>query len=144
MTYILPDAAPYGLPSAGSVGSHPPGMSHPSGCLCSLPRNRPVAWFPASARWHVISAALRLPPYCGCPPWATLLTRCSASLRLPPSLPLMSPFGLPSAGYPASARWHVFRSQVFLPPPRKPRIKNIIPMVFKLLIFGNANGKSLS
>ena len=26
---------------------------HPSGCLCSLPRNRPVAWFPASARWHV-------------------------------------------------------------------------------------------
>ena len=36
------------------------------------------------------------------------LTRCSASLRLPPSLPLMSPFGLPAAGYPASARWHVF------------------------------------
>ena len=30
-----------------------PRMSHPSGCLCSLPRNRPVAWFPASARWHV-------------------------------------------------------------------------------------------
>ena len=29
---------------------------------------------------------------------------------LPPSLPLMSPFGPPSAGYPASARWHVFRS----------------------------------
>ncbi len=28
---------------------------------------------------------------------------------LPPSLPLMSPFGLPSAGYPASTRWHVFR-----------------------------------
>ena len=23
---------------------------------------------------RVISAALRLPPYCGCPPWATLLT----------------------------------------------------------------------
>ena len=36
----------------------------------------------------------------------------SAALRLPPSLPLMSPSGLPSAGYPASARWHVFRSQV--------------------------------
>jgi hypothetical protein len=36
------------------------------------------------------------------------LTRCSASLRLPPSLPLMSPYGLPSAGYPASPRWHVF------------------------------------
>mgnify|MGYP000941299493 CR=1 FL=1 len=78
--------SPYGLPSAGSVGSHSPEMSHPSGCLCSLPRNRPVAWFPASARWHVFSAALRLPP----------------------SLPLMSPFGLPAAGYPASARWHVF------------------------------------
>ena len=45
--------SPFGLPSAGGVGSHPPGMSHPSGCLCSLPRNRPVAWFPASARWHV-------------------------------------------------------------------------------------------
>ena len=30
---------------------------------------------------------------------------------LPPSLPLMSPLGLPSAGYPASARWHVFRSR---------------------------------
>ena len=28
---------------------------------------------------------------------------------LPPSLPLMSPFGLPLAGYPASTRWHVFR-----------------------------------
>ena len=37
-----------------------------------------------------------------------MLTRYSASLRLPPSLPLMSPYGLPSAGYPASARWHVF------------------------------------
>jgi len=29
---------------------------------------------------------------------------------LPPSLPLMSPFGLPLAGYPASTRWHVFKS----------------------------------
>ena len=48
-----PLMSPFGLPSAGSVGSHPPGMSHPSGCLCSLPRKRPVAWFPASARWHV-------------------------------------------------------------------------------------------
>jgi hypothetical protein len=82
--------SPYGLPAAGSVGSHSPEMSHPSGCLCSLPRNRPVAWFPASARWHVFSAALRLPP----------------------SLPLMSPYGLPAAGYPASARWHVFKFPV--------------------------------
>ena len=39
---------------------------------------------------------------------APRLPRCSASLRLPPSLPLMSPYGLPSAGYPASPRWHVF------------------------------------
>ena len=31
---------------------------------------------------------------------------------LPPSFPLMSPFGLPSAGYPASARWHVFQFPV--------------------------------
>ena len=38
----------------------------------------------------------------------TMLTRYSAALRLPPSLPLMSPYGLPAAGYPASARWHVF------------------------------------
>ncbi len=34
---------------------------------------------------------------------------------LPPSLPLMSSFGLPSAGYPASARWHVFRFASFAP-----------------------------
>jgi hypothetical protein len=33
---------------------------------------------------------------------------------LPPSLPLMSPSGLPAAGYPASARWHVFRFQFCL------------------------------
>jgi len=31
---------------------------------------------------------------------------------LPRSLPLISLFGLPLAGYPASACWHVFRSQV--------------------------------
>ena len=70
--------------------------------------------FRFSACQHFHSAPLRaLPPYC-------------ATLRLPPlgytfvfpfghalsrgcSLPLMSPFGLPSAGYPASARWHAFR-----------------------------------
>ena len=43
-----------------------PRMSHPSGCLCSLPRNRPVAWFPASARWHVFRFAVsgfRFPVY---------------------------------------------------------------------------------
>jgi len=50
-------------------------------------------WTCAIAR--VFSAALRLPRY-------------SATLRLPRSLPLISPFGLPSAGYPASPRWHVF------------------------------------
>ncbi len=63
--------------------------------LCSLPRNRPFACFPASARWHLFSAALRLPR----------------------SLPLISPFGLPAAGYPASARWHVFRFPVSTPNP---------------------------
>ena len=36
---------------------------------------------------------------------------------LPPSFPLMSPFGLPLAGYPASARWHVFQFQVCLVTP---------------------------
>ena len=40
----------------------------------------------------------------------------SASLRLPPSLPLMSPYGLPAAGYPASARWHVISASLRLPP----------------------------
>ena len=51
----------------------------------------------------------------------------SAALRLPPSLPLMSPYGLPSAGYPASARWHVFRFLFSIPPslasrpPARPR-----------------------
>ena len=51
----LPLMSPFGLPSAGLVRI-PPGTSHPSGCaLCSLPHNRPVAWFPASARWHVFS-----------------------------------------------------------------------------------------
>ena len=88
--YLRSIILPFGLPAAGSVGSHPPGMSHPSGCLCSLPRNRPVAWFPASPCWHVFSAALRLPR----------------------SLPLISPYGLPAAGYPASPRWHVFPSPV--------------------------------
>ena len=37
-------------------------MPHPSGCLCSLPRNRPVAWFPASARWHVFRFPVSVPP----------------------------------------------------------------------------------
>ena len=36
-----------------------PRMSHPTGCLCSLPRNRPVAWFPASARWHVFQFVVK-------------------------------------------------------------------------------------
>ena len=48
----LPLMSPFGLPSAGLVRI-PPGMSHPSGCSCSLPRKPPFAWFPASARSHV-------------------------------------------------------------------------------------------
>jgi len=59
----LPLMSPFGLPSAGSVGSHSPEMSHPSGCSCSLPRNRPVAWFPASARWHVSIFPFPLPRF---------------------------------------------------------------------------------
>ena len=61
-----------------------PRMSHPSGCLCSLPRNRPVAWFPASARWHVFRFPVYVPlvfrgqnsafnshPLCSpCPGWS--------------------------------------------------------------------------
>ena len=57
----------------------------PFGRLCSLPRNRPVAWFPASARWHVFSAVLRLPRYFGCPPWATHLTRSLPLSRFGPT-----------------------------------------------------------
>ena len=128
----------------------------------------------ASLRLPRCSASLRLPPYYGCPPWATHLSlpldQCAFALvfapahvalraafgRLPSQRPLacvrsrsvdsqvlptcssfgaalrqsltyivpdaapgcprqsfslrsiMSPYGLPSAGYPASARWHVF------------------------------------
>ena len=51
---LLPLISPFGLPAAGSVGSHSSQNVSPYGLLlCSLPRNRPVAWFPASARWHV-------------------------------------------------------------------------------------------
>jgi len=42
-------------------------------------------------------------------PRRLVVVRISPVSGLPPSLPLMSPFGLPSAGCPASARWHVFR-----------------------------------
>jgi hypothetical protein len=56
----LPLMSPFRLPSAGLVRI-PPGMSHPSGYSCILPRNPTFAWFPANARWHVfsISAFLR-------------------------------------------------------------------------------------
>ena len=74
-----PLMSPFGLPSAGSVGSHPPGMSHPSGCLCSLPRNRPVAWFPASARWHVF----QFPVSSLCPP---CFSRSKFRLQFSPSV----------------------------------------------------------
>jgi hypothetical protein len=41
-----------------------PRMSHPSGCdLCSLPHNRPVAWFPTSTRWHVFRFQIPLHTY---------------------------------------------------------------------------------
>jgi hypothetical protein len=76
-----------------------------------------------------------LPPYC--PPWATRLTfPFTMALSRGCSLPLSSPLGLPSAGYPASPRWYVFRFQVrFLSlrlthPPIKKQLKNITPMVF--------------
>ena len=71
-----------------------PRMSHPTGCLCSLPRNRPVAWFPASARWHVFAPAQlirRISPTC---------SSFGAALRQSISTfpeGLDSPFGLPSA-----------------------------------------------
>ncbi len=116
---------PSELPCGSLSRPFPKVSVHPSGCLCSLPRNRPVAWFPASARWHVFSAALRLPPSLplmspfGLPaagyPASARWHVFSAALRLPRSLPLISPFGLPAAGYPASARWHVFSAALRLP-----------------------------
>ena len=89
--------------------------------LCSLPRNRPFACFPASARWHVFSAALRLPR----------------------SLPLISPYGLPAAGYPASPRWHVFPSPVsgfrfLLPPPSAIPASPREPLAFVLHVYFTA------
>jgi hypothetical protein len=61
--------SPYGLPSAGSVGSHSSQNVSPYGLLlCSLPRNRPVAWFPASSRWHVFRF-----PVSGLPPSRPLM-----------------------------------------------------------------------
>ena len=78
---ISPTCSSFGAALRQSISTFPEGLDSPFGL--------PAAGYPASARWHVFSAALRLPP----------------------SLPLMSPYGLPSAGYPASARWHVFRFQ---------------------------------
>ena len=78
---------PYGLPAAGSVGSHPP-----PGCLTLRA---------AYAAYRATALLLGSQP--------APAGMCSG---LPPSLPLMSPYGLPSAGYPASPRWHVFRFQV--------------------------------
>jgi hypothetical protein len=46
------------------------------------------------------------PPCCLVPSQRPLA--CVQVSGLPRSLPLISPFGLPSAGYPASPRWHVF------------------------------------
>ena len=70
-----------------------------------------------------------LPPYCGCPPRATLLSfPLGYALSRGCSLPLMSPFGLPAAvlarsrpaaWFPAGARWHLFKfpvSSFFFPP----------------------------
>ena len=59
----------------------------------------------------------------GCLRQATQPAPAGMCSGLPPSLPLMSPFGLPSAGYPASARWHVFTFHVsgFFSPCRRCR-----------------------
>ena len=55
-------------------------------------------------------------PFALSPPRPTLIFPVS---KLPRSLPLILPFGLPAAGYPASARWPVFRFQIFSCSPRK-------------------------
>ena len=100
----IPLMSPFGLPSAGSVGSHPPGMSHPSGCSCSLPRNRPVAWFPASARWHVFR--FLLPPALASRPlarplWQRLCWLCHSPLTAKTTPLLPTPAIQPSPSAPA-------------------------------------------
>jgi hypothetical protein len=62
---------------------------------------------------------------------------------LPPSLPLMSPYGLPSSGYPASPRWHVFPSPVsgfrfLLPPPSAIPASPREPLAFVLHVYFTA------
>jgi hypothetical protein len=51
----LPLMSPSGLPAAVLARIPSREMSRPAGCLFSLPRSRPAAWFPASARWHMFS-----------------------------------------------------------------------------------------
>ena len=45
--------SPFELPAAVLARIPSREMSRPAGCLFSLPRSRPAAWFPASARWLV-------------------------------------------------------------------------------------------
>ena len=54
----LPLMSPSGLPAAVLARIPSREMSRPAGCLFSLPRSRPAAWFPASARWHVFRSQL--------------------------------------------------------------------------------------
>ena len=53
-----PRVSPSGLPAAVLARIPSREMSRPAGCLFSLPRSRPAAWFPASARWHVFRSQL--------------------------------------------------------------------------------------
>jgi hypothetical protein len=121
--------------AAGSVGSPPQDVSSLLRAAYAAYRASALLLGSQRSRFTLWAALGRLSPLrFDCPPWATPLTRCYASLRLPRycatlrlptlgytfvfplgyalsrgcSLPHISPFGLPAAGYPASARWHVF------------------------------------
>ena len=99
-----------------------------------LPSQRPLA----CVRCATVASVLRCAPvahpglHICLSLWTCAIARVfSAALRLPPSLPLMSPYGLPAAGYPASARWHVFVPELAILPPRSPRLR-VRPSAFTL------------
>ena len=67
----LRDALRQSLPTCSSFGAAlrqavlvriPPKMPHPSACLCSLPRNRAVAWFPKVSILQILKVLQILSP----------------------------------------------------------------------------------
>jgi hypothetical protein len=107
-TWVPSARRPYlGFPFAGICvirGQNGPLSTPPSAPRVRFPFCFPFAGIFRHSRVQKPRKPLRLP--------SNDSLRARYLYALPRSLPLVSPFGLPSAGYPASARWHVF------PPPR--------------------------